>query len=188
VSEKSKTLGCLFWGCAICVGAVVLGIGACVMMFQYGKKSVVPAADQYLDTVERGDFAQAYELVGDRWRERQSLEELSAFEKGIRDQLGPCPSRRMAGVEMSTTGEGSLADISYVAECESGRTQITVTLRRSGRSWSVDGVRYGAPPVRDFPVCPSCGVEQPAGSHFCSQCGEALTDGGTPGGEAPLPE
>jgi hypothetical protein len=174
MSERKSAFGCLVWGCAICVGLMIVGIGACVMMVHYGKKSVVPAADQYLDAVEGGEFARAWELVGDEWRERQSLEEFTAFEKRIRDQLGPCPSRRTAGIEMSATGEGSLADITYVAQCENGTTQITVTLRRSGRAWNVDGVRYDAPTLREVGVCPNCGAEHVAGSRFCSQCGHAL--------------
>ena len=169
--------GCWLWGCGITAAIVVLVAVSCVTLFQYGKRTIAPSAETYLDLVTRGEYQASYARVSFEWKKTQTVEEFAAFHRMLWERLGSFHKGKVSGVKISSsTTTGTVARILYAAEFSHGDCEIHFTLKKVDGSWLVQGAHYRSDVLEGINRCPACSEENQMGARFCSSCGAALRD------------
>ena len=184
-SDSKSWMSCLGWGCLTVVVLAVAGIGGCVWIAYKGGSDAHQTAESYLQAVADGRFGEAYGLLGPQFTGDHQLDDLIAFERSARHELGSCPDWRLAGTALNRESGRSTAVLTYRLDCERGPAEAVFNLERGPAGWLIQGLGYREPGAATLPSCPACGAVVPTGARYCPSCGAALagapsTDDGRP--------
>lgn len=128
-------------GAAVVLLVFILGF---ILYMRWGESQLGPPSEAYLNAVAAGEYERAYNMIGERWKAIQSLEEIRAMEEDVRENMGRLQSKRVLGFQIKS-GADELSTITYGATFENAEAIITVTLTQEDGEWVVQGVQYDAP-------------------------------------------
>lgn len=153
---------------------VVIGIVYTVLM-QIGKREVTPVVEEFLHLVDRGEYRQAYNSIGDGWRGKQSFEEFCDLHMLVRSSFGALKSLRLTSINVQKNlGEPNIAKTVFSARFAKGPATLTATLRMYSGSWKIEGMHYGSDVLAERLTCPHCGAINAYDANFCSNCGAKI--------------
>ena len=186
-TDAKSWMSCLGWGCLALVVLAVAGIGGCVWLAYKGGSDAHQTVESYLQAVAEGRFEEAYGLLGPQFTVDHRLDDLIAFERSARHELGSCPAWRLAGTSLNRESGRSTAVLTYRLDCEGGPVEAVFNLERGAEGWLIQGVGYREPGAATLPTCPACGSVVPAGARYCPSCGAALTAAAPKQDDGPQP-
>lgn len=176
-NERSDTgKGFLFKGCLTLIILMIVFAGVLAGVYFYGKQSIGPYVDRYLDAMENKDYERAYnKLISDEWREVQTYEQFTEFESGVKTVLGGIIDKRLNSVNIQKkSGQKTVAQVAYNIKFHSGPADAVFTLVKQKGEWLVAEVRYNSDLMTRTVTCEDCGTVNPVYSVKCSNCGKEI--------------
>jgi len=143
VSDDSKILrnSCIV-GCVGCAGLVVLAVAVVAGLFFWSRREVAPETQEFLDAVEAGRYEEAYRVMSEEWRARNSLAAFTEEWRGRAERLGPRLSLAAHGFGFNVGDGSTTARVRYDARYERGRVHIEFELERREGEWIPTDVRF----------------------------------------------
>jgi ribosomal protein L40E len=169
-----KRHGCFYYGClSTIVLAVVMG-GCFFTLYLYGKSSVTPVVEEFLNSAESGNYDHAYSMGAPEWKEIVPRDDFPTLFQLVHDNLGARQSLSMQGIYVGAMTSGTTARAQYAATYDKGDADITVNLKKVDGEWQIVGVFYNSPKLANALKCPNCGAMNAIDAKFCAKCGKPL--------------
>jgi len=173
-SKSSRTRSCLLWGCGFSIVALLIAVGAFWSLFHYGRSEVAPTVEKFLELMDQQEYEQAYGMVGFDWKKTQSSDEFENLGTVIRDRFGGLEGGSVSGVKVSTTTQGTFAQLAYSATYAKETCMITFTLEKAADSWIIKGAHFASDQLVEAYRCPNCQSTNVVGSKYCGKCGSPI--------------
>ncbi|MGI8908536.1 MAG: DUF4019 domain-containing protein [Candidatus Sumerlaeaceae bacterium] len=166
--------GCFYYGCMCSILAVLLGVGACVGVINYGNSNLAPVCDRFLTLVDADKLKDAYAHTGPGWKESQSEEDFRAYITAVKSALGPLVRKQSSRTGVFMRNGATLGELSYEARYAKDDATLRFALEKVNDAWVIQALTIEAKALQDRFTCPSCGQKQKRVAKFCSNCGKPL--------------
>jgi len=166
----------MIWGCSGCLLLIALAVAGVTGLFFYAKKTVSPAATDFLEAVESEDYRTAFDLLHEEVQAETTYQRFADEQARARERLGSRQSLTTTGFTVDSHDDGTTTRAGFWAVYERGSGMLTVTMRRQDGEWRVTGTDYEADEADQPRVCPGCGADNRTGARFCNQCGQELPE------------
>ncbi len=177
VVEPEKKHGCFFYGCLSVIGLVLLGVIVGGSIYLYGRNTVTPFVENYMNAVDAGEYEAAYAMLGPQWSKTWTLAQVRSFEDKVRGLTGKCTGLTLWNCNIKKMGSAATtATVVYNAGFEKGPVTVTVILVKDGERWLIEGVNYNSPQLVAALKCPHCGHTNATLGDFCSSCGKPMEE------------
>lgn len=173
-TQPKKRHGCFYHGCLTIIVLVLVAVGGCLFLYQYGKATITPVVEAFLTAAEGGNYDQAYAMTGSEWKQKISRNEFPKLFMVVHNALGARQSLSMSGIRMQAGTFGSIALANYTATYDKGEAELSFTLKKQDGQWQIVGLFYNSPKLAESFKCPNCGAIDVFDAKFCAKCGKPL--------------
>ncbi len=149
---------------AILVGGVIVGL------LYVGNKAVDPAINAYLQQIEAGKFAEAYDGFHPAFKDALTEEQFVRFAQGISGRLGPYKSKSLRGINVNSANGVTTTVATYSMTFGNGTATRTFTLIGD----RIARVDFTSPLLQSALKCPHCEANLGEFANFCPNCGKPL--------------
>lgn len=134
------------------VAAVMMAMGLVIGSMLWGAPKMTEHVEPFLQTVSAQQYAKAYGMVSQEWRQVMPQEQFVGLHTQIHKVLGDYVSMRQLDVEEQEDPLlGKIALVHFDAHFSNGGVELTAALRKTADGWALLDVQYVSPLIQGGP-------------------------------------